>query len=291
MNTSMEDDEMTAFFESLDSRNNPSSTPLKKEVARKEPPPEKRHTCLECNGTGLYKGVRIHQEKEHCFACKGKGYFLKSYAERFAAKQKREEAKARKAAKQLAVFDEQYPGLREKLNQYKWAGFIGSMIQNLNKWNSLTDKQVQASLAVIAKIEEKLAEKAKQREQKTGSVDVSRIMEMFNKASSSGLRHPVYRCEKLTMSLASTNGKNPGAIYVKCNGEYAGKIMAGQFTPVNSAPEDILKLVQEVADNPLGKAREYGRITGSCSCCGRTLSNTESIEAGIGPICASKWGL
>ena len=39
----------------------------------------------------------------------------------------------------------------------------------------------------------------------------------------------------------------------------------------------------------LVEAQEYGRITGICCNCGRKLTNEESIEAGIGPICASKF--
>lgn len=34
------------------------------------------------------------------------------------------------------------------------------------------------------------------------------------------------------------------------------------------------------------EAAAYGRRTGRCMCCGRTLTNPESIAAGIGPICA-----
>jgi hypothetical protein len=34
----------------------------------------------------------------------------------------------------------------------------------------------------------------------------------------------------------------------------------------------------------------YGKRTGACSCCGRELTNGESIDRGIGPICAEKYG-
>ena len=34
-------------------------------------------------------------------------------------------------------------------------------------------------------------------------------------------------------------------------------------------------------------AKRYGRETGQCCCCARTLTNPDSIAAGIGPICAS----
>lgn len=37
------------------------------------------------------------------------------------------------------------------------------------------------------------------------------------------------------------------------------------------------------------KATEFGKKWGCCMACGRTLTKTESIEAGIGPICAGKF--
>lgn len=37
------------------------------------------------------------------------------------------------------------------------------------------------------------------------------------------------------------------------------------------------------------EAEEFGRRTGTCCVCGRTLTNQDSIEAGIGPICSSKF--
>lgn len=37
------------------------------------------------------------------------------------------------------------------------------------------------------------------------------------------------------------------------------------------------------------QAREFGVATGTCCVCGRTLTDEESIEAGIGPVCAGKF--
>lgn len=39
----------------------------------------------------------------------------------------------------------------------------------------------------------------------------------------------------------------------------------------------------------LEDAKKFGALYGTCCVCGRTLTNEESIEAGIGPICASKF--
>lgn len=39
----------------------------------------------------------------------------------------------------------------------------------------------------------------------------------------------------------------------------------------------------------LEEAIKFGLDFGICACCGRTLTNPESISAGIGPICRSKY--
>jgi len=39
----------------------------------------------------------------------------------------------------------------------------------------------------------------------------------------------------------------------------------------------------------LEDAKRFGRESGRCMVCGRELTNPESIEAGIGPVCAGKW--
>lgn len=37
-------------------------------------------------------------------------------------------------------------------------------------------------------------------------------------------------------------------------------------------------------------AERYGKLYGVCAICGRTLTNEESIERGIGPVCAERMG-
>lgn len=37
------------------------------------------------------------------------------------------------------------------------------------------------------------------------------------------------------------------------------------------------------------QAKEFGALYGTCCVCGRTLTNEDSIAAGIGPICATKF--
>lgn len=50
----------------------------------------------------------------------------------------------------------------------------------------------------------------------------------------------------------------------------------------------IVKLKPEMRMD-LAAVSKYGKETGTCLVCGRTLTNPDSIEAGIGPICASRF--
>lgn len=45
----------------------------------------------------------------------------------------------------------------------------------------------------------------------------------------------------------------------------------------------------EIADDPLAAAARYGRHTGVCGLCGRTLEDPESVSRGVGPVCANKF--
>lgn len=54
------------------------------------------------------------------------------------------------------------------------------------------------------------------------------------------------------------------------------------------APGVVRNLSQDTAMT-LEQAKEFGALYGTCAVCGRTLTNEESIEAGIGPVCAGKF--
>jgi hypothetical protein len=90
---------------------------------------------------------------------------------------------------------------------------------------------------------------------------------------------------------AGDEGRNPGAIYVKAAGEYAGKIVEGRFSPTREARQDeaLIGELRAIFADPAAAAKAHGKETGSCSCCGRELTDPASIEAGIGPICAGRF--
>jgi len=86
---------------------------------------------------------------------------------------------------------------------------------------------------------------------------------------------------------AVTKGNNTGSLYLYREGGYSGKITPEGtiYSPVAAQLEPTL--TQATAD-PVAAAQAYGRDTGSCACCGRTLTDPVSIWAAIGPICLER---
>jgi len=162
-----------------------------------------------------------------------------------------------------------------------WNSFASSLVEQYSKRGSLSDKQTGAAIAMLMKVKANKAQKAD-----APSIDLGNVVAMFSKAHEA-IKTPRFRFEDLVISRAPDHGVNAGALYVKVNGDYAGKVKEGKWF----GSQDILPKLQQISKDPLSSAVAYGRRTGTCACCGKELTVHESIERGIGPICAEKWGL
>lgn len=49
-------------------------------------------------------------------------------------------------------------------------------------------------------------------------------------------------------------------------------------------------ILEQIEQDPIEASKRYGREIGRCGVCNRTLTQPESIAAGIGPICAANTG-
>lgn len=255
------------------------------------------YPCGQCAGTGRYQGVRVHQGKSHCFACKGAGFFKSSpearakhrLAARLSAKTKLERG--------LAAFAEQQPAMFADLRDC-WrtnvggSEFIYSLAKQLFTRGSLSDRQVEAWQRGKAKLAEIITQRAIEVEQTKVAVDLTPLKDMFEAAVASGLKKPAYRAEGVVLKLAATSGRNPGALYVtaEATGDYLGKVVGTTFFPMREAPQSVAEALHAIAAAPKDAAVRWGRLTGKCSCCGRELTDKVSVANGIGPICAEKWG-
>jgi len=190
------------------------------------------------------------------------------------------------APENKAKFNEANPGLIEALKELSsWNSFAASLVEQFSDRGSLSDKQTGAAIAMLMKVKANKSARAE-----APSVDLSNIVAIFDKAHEA-IKTPKFRFEDLVISRAPDAGANAGALYVKVDGQYMGKVKEGKFFGIRFTPEDTLSKLKQIAESPLSAAVAYGRRTGACACCGRELTVHASIERGIGPICAERFGL
>lgn len=255
--------------------------------------------CAKCRGTGRYFGrsSRGHE----CFACKGAGKFYRktSPEARARAKANAEANKERKSAAGWEAFTVAHPEAAAWIvDRAPRFNFAAEMQAAVKRYGNLTPGQLAAVERLRVKDAERDAQRAQEaatraeREANAPAMQMAKLEEAFATAKASGLKRPVLRISGFKFSPAPLTGKNAGAIYVKSGaGEYLGKVAGGRFTRSYSCDEVTADEVLAAGADPLAAAVVYGRKTGACACCGKELSNAESIERGIGPICADKWGL
>jgi len=236
--------------------------------------------CPKCGGSGSWRG------RGQCFACKGSGHLTNRQFGAQKAKVTRE--------RNIDSWQEEHADLIASLRAISdWNNMAQSLLSDIEGYGTLTENKIKAAHTLLAKIaanrEAKRAEKQAALPS-GGKIDISRIEALFDKARASGLKRLAFRTKHITISVPKATSANAGGLYVKHDGEYAGKIMGGVFKPFNAKP-DTLALVCEIAENPAERAKQYGIETGTCSCCGAELTDPVSIANGIGPICADNWGL
>ncbi len=121
------------------------------------------------------------------------------------------------------------------------------------------------------------------------AVSAERVLEAFDRARAAGVASPGLRLGDFRFKLAPPAGRNAGAIYVTRNRTYLGKVVYGRFQPVSECDQVTADAIVAAIADPEAAAVAYGMATGRCSCCGRLLTNDESVTLGIGPICRGRY--
>lgn len=125
------------------------------------------------------------------------------------------------------------------------------------------------------------------------------VLERLRCAADTGLKYPKIRIGEFVIAYRiSREAAQTEYLWVECE---AGNLC--KYTPstdkcklvskVLSGPEEkkLMETLAELLSNLDESIVAYGRETGNCACCGRELTNPESVALGIGPICASKFGV
>jgi len=85
-----------------------------------------------------------------------------------------------------------------------------------------------------------------------------------------------------------TRGKWSGYVFVQDCATYGSQRRYGIQKPNALYTGDIQNELQLILDNPSLALKKYAQLTGNCGICRRPLEDAESLERGIGPICASR---
>lgn len=273
--------------------------------------------CQVCGGTGNYRGTRVHQPKSHCFACRGKGFFLTSERDRQKARSQARSSKAAKLKAAREAFDEQHPGLADFLRKAgEWSEFARSLSEQIGNRGSLSDKQTSSALGMMAKCAERDKEKkaaAATRVLQEKAIDASApefapLAEGFLSAAAN-IKWPKLRlltssATPVVLSRCGDQSRTPGHINITDGGPYGDNVYYGRVTPEGHGhlrqpiPAEVVAVLAEFNRDPKEavklqgeRSRELlGIKTGQCCCCGRELTDPVSVERGIGPICADRWG-
>lgn len=251
--------------------------------------------CPNCRGTGNWR------PGYPCFKCKGSGKL--TFKTDAATRAKAADRRAAKAdEKRIQLQADRKAWIEANADDFAWMNakqesfdFARSMYDALMQYGSLTERQhATVTRLRLADAERAAARKAEAaaREANAPTVDVALIEKAFAAAQANGIKRPKMVLDGLKFSLAPAHGRNAGALYVvrRSDDQYLGKIMGGRFTRVRECDDATEAQIVRIASNPHAEAVAYGQRTGNCCICNRELTNHASIDAGIGPICAEKYG-
>lgn len=279
---------MTAFHDDpLDDLFN--SDPNVVAFPRREPPasyqpPSFTEPCRKCRGTGNWR------PGYPCFTCKGKGSksFKTSPEQRAQSAASAANRRARTQEENVADFKAEHPDVFAWMDGSTFP-FAISLLEGVRKYGALTENQMAAAHRCIEKLAAARAARI-DRQENAPTVNADRLAEAFRHAAASGLRYPKLYIAEFTFAPAGAHSRNPGSIYVTQDKVYLGRVTEGRFFSSSACNDAQRARVVEVAADPHAAAVAHGLLTGNCACCGRLLTNPESVARGIGPICAGRFG-
>lgn len=285
--TSILDMEDDLPFDSTPVQARPMAEIAQPRLATVQPAPALyRSTCGKCGGSGKYHGPSPYGR--HCFPCGGSGYmsYKSSPESRDKARAQRAERAERKARESLETFAQENPAMHAwMVAKAPSFDFAASMLEAVRKWGDLTEGQRGAVGRCMERDAARDAERAA-RAAERAAAPVVRLDALHDVMQ----RHSKFYAGEITLSRA----RDTSTVWIKHSGaeKAVGKIEHGALTMWTRPGVDmdaIRATLTEFEGAPLQAAMRFGKMTGRCCSCGRELTDPASIEAGIGPICATKF--
>jgi hypothetical protein len=211
-------------------------------------------------------------------------------------------AAERTRVRNLQEFGQRHPGADEWLKAAAARGFefASDMLAKVQRGEALTTPMVDAIGRCMAKDKERAEQRAAEafaaqvRAEPVNAVNLEAVEQAFARAKQQGIKWPKLVLDGFKLAPAGAGSRNAGSIYVTKgadrDGTYLGRVMRGEFLPTRECDDGTKAKVLEALADPLASAVAYGKKFGRCSVCMRELSDEDSIERGIGPVCAERMG-
>lgn len=184
--------------------------------------------------------------------------------------------------------------------EYEWIqtstfDFALKMRDVLKAWGRLTEGQLRAVQKCMS-YEKSLAERRalggmtpkqtevvlKYQAEDTHYLDLTKLP--------SGLYAVPYGDTRLKVRVQRGQGRWQGYIFVTDGAVYGQSRQYGRQAPGGTYKGQIFDQMLSIARDPKAASAAYGRLTGTCGVCGRHLEDKDSVERGIGPVCADRMG-
>jgi hypothetical protein len=191
-------------------------------------------------------------------------------------------------------------GVADKLSA-KDREFALSMCATIENHNRLSEKQQYWIGVLYERATSDAADKPVNSEVDLGA-SLAGVIALFDKAASASKGNPfivldVADVGAIKLSLAGPNARFPGTVNVADKaafgeGVFYGRITReGKFETRGTVNQALVNHLLRLSSDPVAVAAEYGKRTGACCFCARTLTHPASIAVGYGPICAERFNL
>lgn len=250
-------------------------------------PAPKGKTCHRCNGSGRYRVGNYRygtRDLGPCFTCGGTGVVSEQVAKTHRTKE----------ANKAKAIDEQNAWLHEHADVMRWIddnlgrnNFAGSLNTQFEAKGRLSPGQIVAVRKILAQrvAREQTAATTSAAAAPAGNgLDLQPVPAGHYAVPNGDTRL------KVLIKKPEAPGKWAGWVFVSDGAEYGQRQNYGKQAPGKTYTGKIEAELRIIAADPRAAAIAYGKLTGTCSICGRKLENEESVAAGIGPTCAEKLG-
>lgn len=169
----------------------------------------------------------------------------------------------------------------------KWMVVAQDMADKLRRYGDYaSQKQADLATKIIGWAAVKPSAPAAPKPSKSASMSMPATFEVMQRMS------------KITFSTLTIARKNQDSLcWIKHPSaeRVIGKIEDGvaelftrRIEDANLSLDGIAAALREIEADPIEAAAKYGKMSGTCGCCGRDLTDPASIALGIGPICYTR---